>query len=492
NRYQQNNDENLSVTVESRPQVTDTNLFNYNENGIGAKTRQKRNNQAIDLAKKMINGEMSIDDITAEQKILLSQYSGSGGGLTSADGIKGSAYEYYTPKAIAQGMWDLLREQGFDGGEVLDPCAGTGIFSATAPDGVLIQSVELDQISGTINKAIFNDDNHQVTISPFEIVAASTNDESVDAVIANVPFGDERGSYRLLDNRYQDEGLDGYFILRSLDKLRPGKLAVFMSSTSVISNRGKERLRQRIALKADFLGAYRMPNKLFDTAGADVVTDIMVLRKHSRENKVIIDDFAKSNADILVAANVLREDFISGKYFETEGRKYILGETTQVKSRWGDQVLKVVNDDSIQNIAKLLRRFGGSQIDWDLLDTSEPLDIKYQNGDIIFFGGVQKVYQDGKFINLVNEKGEFTYQDSIKQRAEKYTGEAWEWVEQRLDLSEILPIYQEVMRQRYIPHEIFPKWVVSLYNMSQRNAAVNEFSLGIYATDSLRRTALLD
>ncbi|WP_279717461.1 hypothetical protein, partial [Chelonobacter oris] len=68
--------------VESRPQVTDTNLFNYNENGIGAKTRQKRNNQAIDLAKKMINGEMSIDDITAEQKILLSQYSGSGGGLT--------------------------------------------------------------------------------------------------------------------------------------------------------------------------------------------------------------------------------------------------------------------------------------------------------------------------------------------------------------------------------------------------------------------------
>lgn len=252
-------------------------LFNYNEDGVSKKTRQQRNNIAISLVEDILNGRIAINDLTLEQKQQLSLYSGSGGGLKSAEGLKGSAYEYYTPKAIASGMWDLLKESGFTGGVVLDPCAGTGIFSATAPkEGVLMQSVELDTISGTINKAIFNDDNHQVTVSPFETVAVSTDDESVDAVIANVPFGDNRGEYRYLDERYQDEGLDGYFILRSLDKLKAGKLAVFMSSSSVISGKGKEKLRKKIALKADFLGAYRMPNKLFDAAGADVVTDVMV------------------------------------------------------------------------------------------------------------------------------------------------------------------------------------------------------------------------
>ncbi|WP_303013559.1 N-6 DNA methylase, partial [Rodentibacter pneumotropicus] len=216
------------IQNKSEPQstVNPEDLFNYNPEGVTAKQRQNANNAAIEIVRKVQAGELSIDDITPEQKIVLSTYSGSGGGLTTAEGTRGSSYEYYTPKPIAQRMWDLLKEMGFNGGTVLDPCAGTGIFSATAPQNALMESIELDKTSGTINRILFNDDNHKVTISPFEAVAAATEDEIVDAVITNVPFGDNRGGNQFKDSRYQNENLESYFILRSLDKLRPNGLAV--------------------------------------------------------------------------------------------------------------------------------------------------------------------------------------------------------------------------------------------------------------------------
>ena len=58
-------------------------------------------------------------------------------------------------------------------------------------------------------------------------VAASTPDDVYDAVVANVPFGGKlaRGENYRGDHKYQDETLEGYFILRALEKLKPGGLA---------------------------------------------------------------------------------------------------------------------------------------------------------------------------------------------------------------------------------------------------------------------------
>ncbi|WP_066804231.1 hypothetical protein [Moraxella oblonga] len=110
--------------------------------------RQKANDNAIAILDKLDNGQITPADLTDEDKAILAQYSGNGGGLTGADGKRGSDYEYYTPKELASGMWDLARELGFVGGKVLDPCAGTGIFTATSPDNVLIEAVEFDETSG--------------------------------------------------------------------------------------------------------------------------------------------------------------------------------------------------------------------------------------------------------------------------------------------------------------------------------------------------------
>ncbi|MGR6646785.1 NUDIX domain-containing protein [Avibacterium paragallinarum] len=455
----------LGDKYESQTVVNPTDLFNYNPEGITQTQRQAANNAAIEIVQKVQRGEMNIDDITQEQKIILSHYSGSGGGLTTAEGTRGSSYEYYTPKPIAQGMWDLLTEMGFSGGKVLDPCAGTGIFSATAPQNVLMESIELDQTSGTINQILFNDDSHKVTISPFEAVAAATEDEIVDAVITNVPFGDNRGGNQFKDSRYQKENLESYFILRSLDKLRPNGLAVFMSGTGIMTGTRYRKIRHQISLKAEFMGAYRLPNKLFETAGADVVTDVLVFKKHSRPNKLIIDELANSSPEILKEANVLWETFISGRYFKANPQ-YILGTESKVRSKYGEDVLAVMSDESVANIAKLLRRFEGSRIDWALLNAADEPVITYQEGETLYFDGVLKEYKKGTWVNAKLAETKPTLIDDIYTELEQYHSPLVA-IESDLDLNRLLELIAQV-RSMGLDSQKIPQWVRGLM-VSARN-----------------------
>ncbi|RZN74600.1 N-6 DNA methylase [Avibacterium paragallinarum] len=455
------------ISLEDEPQtvVNPTDLFNYNPQGITQTQRQAANNAAIEIVQKVQRGELNIEDITPEQKIILSTYSGSGGGLTTAEGTRGSSYEYYTPKPIAQGMWDLLTEMGFNGGKVLDPCAGTGIFSATAPQNVLMESIELDQTSGTINQILFNDDSHKVTISPFEAVAAATEDEIVDAVITNVPFGDNRGGNQFKDSRYQKENLESYFILRSLDKLRPNGLAVFMSGTGIMTGTRYRKIRHQISLKAEFMGAYRLPNKLFETAGADVVTDVLVFKKHSRPNKLIIDELANLSPETLKEANVLWETFISGRYFKVNPQ-YILGTESKVRSKYGEDVLAVMSDESIANIAKLLRRFEGSRIDWALLNTAAEPVITYQEGETLYFDGVLKEYKKGAWVNAKLADTKPTLIDDIYTELEQYHSPLVV-IERDLDLNRLLELIAQV-RVMGLDSQKIPQWVRGLM-VSARN-----------------------
>ena len=107
--------------------------------------RKKDNAAAMSLLSRIDAGEVDPSRLTPEEKLALAKYSGTGGALIGADGKKGSAYEYYTPKPIAEGVWELMSELGFQGGKVLDPCAGVGIFGATAPLSAAIDAVELNE-----------------------------------------------------------------------------------------------------------------------------------------------------------------------------------------------------------------------------------------------------------------------------------------------------------------------------------------------------------
>ena len=397
------------------PKTATTEMFNRqgikptNRNGnVDVRARQKANDEAVALLNKIQNEGLTRDDLTTEQLETLAKYTGNGGGVVNHEGKKGSQYEYYTPMELASSMWDLAKELGFNGGTVLDPSAGTGVFTSTSPQNAIIDSVELDAVSGGIAKFLNDGARSHTVVSPFEKEAGRIADNSVDMVITNVPFGQnsDRGANKMLDKAYQNESLENYFILRSLEKLKHGGLAVFVTPTSIVSGKQSSniKLRQKASLKAEFLGAYRLPNSMFDETGADVVTDVIAFRKYSEDATATINDlYDNGNVDTLTSAGVLFDDFINGRYFLTEGKRFVLGEIQETTNKFGGLTEKVYTTKSNADIAKMLRKFGDSRINWDLLDAAEPTLIEYKNGDVVFQNGKQMTYQDGVWVETETE-----------------------------------------------------------------------------------------
>lgn len=378
-------------------------LYEFDPNRKPAQ-RRKDNTAAMALLDRIDSGEIDANSLTDEQKATLAKYSGTGGALIGADGKKGSAYEYYTPKPIAEGIWDLMSELGFNGGKVLDPSAGVGVFGAVAPANAAIDAIELNETSGRINGLVNDGAGYSTTVSAFEKVAANTPEEIYDAIITNVPFGGvaDRGGNQLLDNRYQKEPLQNYFILRSLEKLKPGGLAVFITPPRCVSGKGgkEEELRVKSSFMAEFLGAYRLPNSVFGTASADTMADVIAFRKYSRETLDKISELREQSPQSLIDANVQWQEFIEGHYFVGEGKRFILGEFVPKDPNKFRDVDRVINPANVAEIGRMLKRFPGSRINWDLLGAIETSPIIYRDGDTITQSGQTLQMQGGRWVAM--------------------------------------------------------------------------------------------
>lgn len=437
-----------------------TNIKPTNKDGkVTTNARQKANDEAVALLDKIESEGLNRDDLTQEQLETLAKYTGNGGGIKNHEGKIGSQYEYYTPMELASSMWDLAKELGFNGGRVLDPSAGTGVFTATSPDNAIIDSIELDRVSGGIAKVLNDGSRSHTVVAPFEQEANRIEDNSMDMVITNVPFGDNasRGANKTYDKAYQDESLENYFILRSLEKLKYSGLAVFVTPTSIVSGKQQAniRLRQKVSLKAEFLGAYRLPNAMFDETGADVVTDVIAFRKYSEDTTNAIKDLYNGGSlDTLAQAGVLWDDFINGKYFLTEGKRFVLGETQEVKDRWGGLTEKVFTTKPNADIAKMLRKFGDSRVNWELLNTAEPNIIEYKDGDVVFQNGKQLILKNGAWQETEKEVTDTDrqMQDLLAKMDSAYTvavnGVTWDGV-----LS-VLQYCSDTGQRGLIPHSL--------------------------------------
>ena len=257
------------------------------------------------------------EDLTPQDAAVLKQYSGKGG-LT-----ENSQYEYYTPPFVAEGVWDALKEHGFENGNVLEPSAGAGVFGNTKPRGTLLSGAEIDATSSKINQLLHPED--KIENKSFEQLCIESPDESFDAIVGNVPFGSARGEYQHQDPDYKNEKrIERYFLLRAVTKVKPGGLICLVVPTNIVGNRGDEweRFRQVLSLKAEFLGAHKLPSKTFAQQGTNTVVDIIVLKKHPKDLLIKVEDLP---LDILVQSNVLWTEFIEGRYWQGEGKPFIMG-----------------------------------------------------------------------------------------------------------------------------------------------------------------------
>lgn len=401
----------LWVAKENRKSArVDTSRF-YVRNTSKSK-RQQLNDNAVNILSQIRAGTLEAKDLSEEQKIALAHYSGCGGGLIGSDGKKGSAYEYYTPKAVAEGVWDAVKAIGFNGGKVLDPCSGVGIFGATSPLNCTIDACELNPDSGKINSLLNDGPGYRTHIGPFEEFASAVPDESYDAVVSNVPFGDvaDRGGNRFKDPEFQDCTIEAYFILKALKKLRPGGIAALIAPVRCVGTGGdgggKMRdMRVQTSLMAEFIGAYRLPSGTFSDAQTDTVTDVIFYRKYDTPTLEKIKELQAQNPAVLAEANVMWSTYIGGKYFTTsEGKRYIFGTEGTKKGQFGDVYAVIADTEGgiVQptDVKKMMlaKRLPVSRINWDLLKQTETQPIVYNEGDVMVQGGATLIMQGGEWV----------------------------------------------------------------------------------------------
>jgi SAM-dependent methyltransferase len=113
---------------------------------------------------------------------------------------------HYTHPLIARAMWKLASELGFEGGRVLEPGCGAGVFIGLAPSGADMVGVELDDTTAAIAQELHPD---------ARIIARSFAQYqprgTFDLVIGNVPFADVR-LYDPVHNR-QQHSIHNHFIV---------------------------------------------------------------------------------------------------------------------------------------------------------------------------------------------------------------------------------------------------------------------------------------
>ena len=91
------------------------------------------------------------------------------------------------------------------------------------------------------------------------------------------PFGE----FKLFDNRYDRYNffIHDYFFAKTLDKVRPGGVIAFITSSGTMDKKNPY-VRRYLAQRAELIGAIRLPNDTFTkNAGTKVTSDIIFLQK---------------------------------------------------------------------------------------------------------------------------------------------------------------------------------------------------------------------
>ena len=273
--------------------------YRITDDALGAAPPSQRyaNNVAAIRLLKQVEAENRL--ATAEEQEVLSWYVGWGG-LADCFDPKHSRYEelksllseteyaaarestltaFYTPPVVIRSIYAALGQMGFRQGNVLEPACGVGHFLGMLPEGMAeskVYGVELDDVSGRIARQLYP--RSSISVRGYEKM--DFPDNFFDVAVGNVPFG----QFKVQDRRYDRLNLTihEYFFAKTLDKVRPGGVVTFVTSSYTMDKRTSN-VRKYIAQRAELLGAIRLPNDTFKAAaGTEVVSDILFLQKRDR------------------------------------------------------------------------------------------------------------------------------------------------------------------------------------------------------------------
>ena len=383
-------------------QITDDEL------GYGTpKEKFKRNVAAINLLHEL---EFEHRLATPEEQEILSQYVGWGGLADAFDETKENwseefkelyttlspdEYEqarastltaHFTPPVVIKAMYKALSNMGFTQGNILEPSCGIGNFMGLIPEsmsGSKMYGVEIDSITGRIAQQLYQ--KNSVAIQGYE--NSELPDSFFDVAIGNVPFGD----FKLLDKKYNKHNflIHDYFFAKTLDKVRPGGVIAFITSSGTMDKR-TSKVRRYIAQRADLIGAVRLPNNTFKkNAGTEVTADILFLQKRERMTDIMPE---------WVEVGEFSEGQFVNRYF-LYNPDMVMGELKEVSGPFGPTLTCEPNEDislaeqlagAIQNIHAQITEYEFDDISNDE-EVTIPADPNVRNfsftvvdGDVYF------------------------------------------------------------------------------------------------------------
>ena len=392
----------ISLSERRNFQITNDEL------GYGTpKEKFKRNVAAINLLHEL---EFEHRLATPEEQEILSQYVGWGGLADAFDESKENwseefkelyttlspdEYEqarastltaHFTPPVVIKAMYKALSNMGFTQGNILEPSCGIGNFMGLMPPEMSeskMYGVEIDSITGRIARQLYQ--KNSVAIQGYE--SSELPDSFFDVAIGNVPFGD----FKLLDKKYNKHNflIHDYFFAKTLDKVRPGGVIAFITSSGTMDKRNSK-VRKYIAQRADLIGAIRLPNNTFKkNAGTEVTADILFLQKRERMTDIMPEWVNVGQHETGQPIN---------QYF-LDNPDMVMGELKEVSGPFGPELTCVPNedttlaellDDAIQNIHASITEYEFDDISNDE-EITIPADPNVRNfsftvvdGDVYF------------------------------------------------------------------------------------------------------------
>ncbi|MET9399296.1 hypothetical protein [Kitasatospora sp. NPDC002965] len=189
---------------------------------------------------------------------------------------------YYTPGGIIDASWSALRELGVPTERVLDalePGCGQGAFIGRTPADVDVRWLGVERDPTTAGIAALLHPNAKILNARLQDAALRSN--SVDLVLGNVPYGNFPVS-DLTAPKAVTDSIHNYFIWRSMQALRPGGIAILLTSRYTMDS-ASEDARRAIGKHADLVGAIRLPNGALAEGGTNVLADILVLRRRDHD-----------------------------------------------------------------------------------------------------------------------------------------------------------------------------------------------------------------
>ncbi|GAB2467805.1 hypothetical protein GCM10027187_39960 [Streptosporangium sandarakinum] len=301
---------------------------------------------------------------------------------------------HYTDASLVGAIWDAVQKLGFNGGNVLEPGSGSGTFIGMAPERAHMTGVELESTTAAISQALYPD----AEIRNESFADTRIPDDSFDAVVGNVPFGD----YPLHDRTHNkgQHSIHNHFIIKSLALAKPGGLVAVVTSRYTMDSEDS-RARREMAKMGDLVGAVRLPEGAHRAAaGTDVVTDVLVFRKRAEGEEP--GDMGWVDAPL---TEVNGSQHPINQYFINHP-KQVLGEMTTGRGQFTDHDLTVKGDrDAGPALAAALDRVVASAEETG--QTYTPSEDGLGDRIVIAAGrqrhdGALAIHPDGSFTQVLN------------------------------------------------------------------------------------------